>query len=351
MLDLGFLPDIEKILAQAAGAAPDDAVLGHHAGPDRRAGPPLPAPSPTHIRAESPRRDARRCRHIDQFVYRAHALDKAEVLARVLQADGRGLTMIFTRTKRTAAEVADDLDRARLRRRRRPRRPRPGRPRAGAARVPHRQGRRPGRHRRRRPRHRRRGRHPRHQLPVPRRREDLPAPHRPHRPRRRGRHRDHPRRLGRRHRWKLINKALDLPFPEPAETYSTSDAPLRRARHPARRPPAAAARRSAPAPGLDAEEIEDLGETGRKQPSRSPAAAAKSRLVRPPDRGRSSHRDPGSRPARRTAPSRPAPESRGPRASASAPAVASPPPRPAAGRESTAEGHQRLGARTAATGG
>ena len=47
--------------------------------------------------------------HIDQFAYRAHAMDKVELLARVLQARGRGLTLIFTRTKRTAAKVADDL--------------------------------------------------------------------------------------------------------------------------------------------------------------------------------------------------------------------------------------------------
>jgi superfamily II DNA/RNA helicase len=47
--------------------------------------------------------------HVDQFAYRAHAMDKAELLSRVLQARGRGLALIFTRTKRTAAKVADDL--------------------------------------------------------------------------------------------------------------------------------------------------------------------------------------------------------------------------------------------------
>ncbi len=36
-------------------------------------------------------------------------MDKVELLARVLQADGRGLTMVFTRTKRTAQKVADEL--------------------------------------------------------------------------------------------------------------------------------------------------------------------------------------------------------------------------------------------------
>jgi len=44
-----------------------------------------------------------------QYVYRAHAMDKAELVARVLQAEGRGATMIFTRTKRTAQKVADEL--------------------------------------------------------------------------------------------------------------------------------------------------------------------------------------------------------------------------------------------------
>ena len=39
-------------------------------------------------------------------------------------------------------------------------------------------------------------RHPRHQLHLPRGRQDLRPPDRPHRPRRRVRHRDHLRRLG-----------------------------------------------------------------------------------------------------------------------------------------------------------
>ena len=45
----------------------------------------------------------------EQFVYRAHALDKVEMVARILQAEGRGATIIFTRTKRTAQKVADEL--------------------------------------------------------------------------------------------------------------------------------------------------------------------------------------------------------------------------------------------------
>lgn len=63
---------------------------------------------PTHIRAEAPHSSAVHDA-TEQFVYRAHAMDKVELVARVLQARGRGATMIFTRTKRTAQKVADDL--------------------------------------------------------------------------------------------------------------------------------------------------------------------------------------------------------------------------------------------------
>jgi len=107
MLDLGFLPDIEKLLAML---------------PDQRQtmlfSATMPGPivalarqflkQPIQIRAEdggsAPRTD-----HVDQFAYRAHSMDKPELLARVLQARGRGLTLIFTRTKRSAAKVSDDL--------------------------------------------------------------------------------------------------------------------------------------------------------------------------------------------------------------------------------------------------
>ncbi|CAJ1501589.1 DEAD/DEAH box helicase [[Mycobacterium] kokjensenii] len=108
MLDLGFLPDIERILARI----PDDRQSMLFSAT-------MPGPiitlarsfmnQPTHIRAEAPHSSAVHDA-TEQFVYRAHALDKAELVARVLQARGRGATMIFTRTKRTAQKVADDLD-------------------------------------------------------------------------------------------------------------------------------------------------------------------------------------------------------------------------------------------------
>jgi superfamily II DNA/RNA helicase len=45
-----------------------------------------------------------------QVVYRTHPLNKVEVVARILQSEGRGLTMIFCRTKRAADRAAEDLD-------------------------------------------------------------------------------------------------------------------------------------------------------------------------------------------------------------------------------------------------
>src|ERR1700742_1439359 len=107
MLDLGFLPDIERILRQI----PDErqAMLFSATMPD-----PIITLArtfmnqPTHIRAEAPHSAAIHDT-TEQFVYRAHALDKVELVSRILQADGRGATMIFTRTKRTAQKVADEL--------------------------------------------------------------------------------------------------------------------------------------------------------------------------------------------------------------------------------------------------
>ena len=107
MLDLGFLPDIERILRQI----PDErqAMLFSATMPD-----PIITLArtfmnqPTHIRAEAPHSAATHDT-TEQFAYRAHALDKVELVSRVLQAEGRGATMIFTRTKRTAQKVADEL--------------------------------------------------------------------------------------------------------------------------------------------------------------------------------------------------------------------------------------------------
>lgn len=108
MLDLGFLPDVERLLT---------------AVPERRQSmlfsATMPGPvvamarkymtKPTHIRAEDPTVDSHVADRVKHFVYRAHSLDKGELLARILQARGRESTIMFARTKRTADKVAADL--------------------------------------------------------------------------------------------------------------------------------------------------------------------------------------------------------------------------------------------------
>jgi superfamily II DNA/RNA helicase len=107
MLDLGFLPDVERIMRMLpekrhtmlfSATMPGPIIALSRAFLNR----------PTHIRAEEADQGSIHER-TRQLVYRAHAMDKVELLTRVLQADERGLTMIFARTKRTVQRVADDL--------------------------------------------------------------------------------------------------------------------------------------------------------------------------------------------------------------------------------------------------
>jgi len=107
MLDLGFLPDVERILELLPTERQTMLFSATMPGPvvtlARRF-----MNRPTHIRAE----EANENRTVPStriLVYRAHSMDKGEVLARILQAEGRGLTMVFCRTKRTCDKVAADM--------------------------------------------------------------------------------------------------------------------------------------------------------------------------------------------------------------------------------------------------
>lgn len=108
MLDLGFLPDVQKLAAMTPA---DRQTLLFSAT--------MPAPivslarealqRPIHVRAEGGDTQAT-VPDIEQFIYQAHDLDKPEIIAKLLQAEGVGKVMVFTRTKRTAQRLADDLD-------------------------------------------------------------------------------------------------------------------------------------------------------------------------------------------------------------------------------------------------
>ncbi|MGW1073317.1 DEAD/DEAH box helicase [Streptomyces sp. NPDC002537] len=110
MLDLGFLPDVERIITMLPAkrqtmlfsATMPGAVIGLA----RRY-----MSQPTHIRATSPDDEGQTHANITQHVFRAHNMDKPEMVARILQAEGRNRAMIFCRTKRTAADIADQLSR------------------------------------------------------------------------------------------------------------------------------------------------------------------------------------------------------------------------------------------------
>ncbi|WUH91140.1 DEAD/DEAH box helicase [Streptomyces sp. NBC_00433] len=109
MLDLGFLPDVEKIMGMLPvkrqtmlfSATMPGAVINLA----RRY-----MSQPTHIRATAPDDEGATVRNTTQHIFRAHSMDKPELVSRILQADGRGLAMIFCRTKRTAADLAEQLE-------------------------------------------------------------------------------------------------------------------------------------------------------------------------------------------------------------------------------------------------
>ena len=108
MLDLGFLSDIEKLFAQTKPTRHTMLFSATMPGPivalARRF-----MTRPIHIRATDPDEGLTQA-NIKHVVYRAHALDKDEVVGRILQAEGRGKTVIFTRTKRAAAKLVEELN-------------------------------------------------------------------------------------------------------------------------------------------------------------------------------------------------------------------------------------------------
>ncbi|MER7753535.1 DEAD/DEAH box helicase [Kitasatospora sp. NPDC097643] len=108
MLDLGFLPDVEKIITMLPAKRQtllfSATMPGQVISLARRY-----MSQPTHIRAAAPDDTGATVANIEQHIFRAHSLDKVEMVSRILQAEGRGLAMIFCRTKRTAADVSDQL--------------------------------------------------------------------------------------------------------------------------------------------------------------------------------------------------------------------------------------------------
>ncbi|WP_327369716.1 DEAD/DEAH box helicase [Streptomyces sp. NBC_01217] len=276
MLDLGFLPDVEKIITMLPptrqtmlfSATMPGAVIGLA----RRY-----MSQPTHIRATSPDDEGATVANISQHVFRAHSMDKPEMVSRILQANGRGLAMIFCRTKRTAADIAEQLEKRGFA--------------SGAVHGDLGQG-----AREQALRAFRNGKVDvlvctdvaargidvegvTHVINYQSPEDEKTYLHRIGRTGRAGAKGiaitlvdwdDIPR-------WQLINKALDLKFPDPVETYSTSPHLFEQLDIPAGTK-GVLPRTERTRAGLRAEEIEDLGETGgrgRKSPSASSTPAVR----------------------------------------------------------------------------
>jgi superfamily II DNA/RNA helicase len=107
MLDLGFLPDVEKLLSMTPetrqtmlfSATMPGAIVALARTHMRH---------PMNIRAEHST-DSQTVPATSQFIYQAHDLDKPEIIARILQADDAEKIIVFTRTKRQAQRIAEDL--------------------------------------------------------------------------------------------------------------------------------------------------------------------------------------------------------------------------------------------------
>jgi len=108
MLDMGFLPDVERIVSMIPAVRQtmlfSATMPGQIVNLARRY-----MSQPIHLRAADMGDENATVDAIEQHVWRTHPMDKVELLARILQADGRDLAMIFTRTKRKAQKVCDDL--------------------------------------------------------------------------------------------------------------------------------------------------------------------------------------------------------------------------------------------------
>nr|WP_237089652.1 DEAD/DEAH box helicase [Nocardioides dokdonensis] len=107
MLDLGFLPDVERILKMTPAtrqtmlfSATMPSAIVALARTHMR--------TPMNIRAESSYENAT-VPLTAQFIYQAHDLDKPEIIGRILQAKDAEKIIVFTRTKRQSQRIADDL--------------------------------------------------------------------------------------------------------------------------------------------------------------------------------------------------------------------------------------------------
>ncbi|WP_432557990.1 DEAD/DEAH box helicase [Granulicoccus sp. GXG6511] len=107
MLDLGFLPDVERLIAHTPASR--QTLLFSATMPSAIASlARTHLTQPVNIRAEH-HDESSTVPLTTQHVFQAHDLDKPEIVGRVLQATDVEKVMIFCRTKRAAQRIADEL--------------------------------------------------------------------------------------------------------------------------------------------------------------------------------------------------------------------------------------------------
>ncbi len=108
MLELGFLDAVEKILQSTPSTRQTMLFSATMPGEIINMARSY-MHTPTHIHAHDPAESTNTVTNIQQLVYRCHALNKIEVVARILQSTHQELCIIFTRTKRNASQVCSEL--------------------------------------------------------------------------------------------------------------------------------------------------------------------------------------------------------------------------------------------------
>jgi ATP-dependent RNA helicase DeaD len=106
MLDMGFVEDVEWILAQTAAEQRQTALFSATLPPQVRALANRYMREPRHV---SVGRDEMTVPNIEQRYYLVNEPAKLEVLARVLEVEEASATLIFSRTKLGAAELTEAL--------------------------------------------------------------------------------------------------------------------------------------------------------------------------------------------------------------------------------------------------
>ncbi|MDR0989939.1 MAG: DEAD/DEAH box helicase [Propionibacteriaceae bacterium] len=108
MLDLGFLPDVERIIAQTPADGRQTMLFSATMPSAILALARSHLQQPINIRAEA-HDSPMTVPQTTQFVYQAHDLDKPTIVGKLLQSPSATRVMVFCRTKRGVQRLTDDL--------------------------------------------------------------------------------------------------------------------------------------------------------------------------------------------------------------------------------------------------